>query len=229
MEQTNNILPPGFKGFMVHKEYSHDYESQVILTSCSINNILFRLIKDSKDYEADWIPVGNIKFIQEVLGKVVVPDYYPEFLGRYIRRRIWRPEKWPLNEKVFIKPADEYKRFNGMVTNGGYKGKKCGPYICSEVVKFRNEWRYYVCQGEILYAGWYAGNYIDKEAPVLDIVLDRNLCLCLDMGELMTGELRLVESQHPFSCGWYGKNNMADADKYTKWVAHGWEYTRKIS
>ncbi len=224
-----NILPPGYKGFMVHKEYSRDYEAQVILTSCSINNFPFRLIRDAKDYDANWIPVGNIKFIQDIIGKIVTPDYYPEFFSKYIQRRIWRPEKWPLDDKVFIKPADEYKRFNGFVTNGGYKGKKRGPYICSEVVKFRNEWRYYVCQGEILYAGWYAGAEIDKEAPVLDIVLDRNLCLCLDMGELLTGELRLVESQHPFSCGWYGKNTIKEADIYARWVANGWEYTRKVS
>jgi hypothetical protein len=44
------------------------------------------------------------------------------------------------------------------------------------------------------------------------------------MGENQDGQLILVEQQAPFACGWYGKTTPAENEKYTKWIAHGWDY-----
>ena len=219
----NNILPIGYEGFMIDSSYKLDYEAQVILTTCILNRIECKVIKGYKDYIEGYIPIGNIKFIKSIMGKVITPEYYPAYLNAYLKRKVWCSDSWPLGERVFIKPADEYKRFNGFVTNGGYRGKKRGPYVCSEVVKFINEWRYYICNGENLGGYWYAGMAdVVKDAPKLDIVFDKGTCLCLDMGEIEGGEIILVEAQHPFSCGWYGKNTPSEGMKYAKWCAYGW-------
>lgn len=99
------------------------------------------------DIPLGWIACGNVDWVDRVLNVTREPDYYPDFLAAWIKRRIWRQEKWPLGQRVFVKPVDRSKRFTGFVTNGSWRGKKKGPYWCSEVVTFTNEWRFYVANG----------------------------------------------------------------------------------
>ena len=104
-----------------------------------------------------WLAVGTIEWVLQVTGwDIGAEDNYPSWLSDFFHRRIWKADTWPLQETVFIKPADKLKRFNGRVTDGSYKGKKKGPYWCSDVVKFTDEWRYYVSNGKVLAAGWYS-------------------------------------------------------------------------
>ena len=123
---------------------------------------------------------------------------------------------------MFIKPADKEKRFQARITNGGYKGKKKPPYWCSDIVNFTNEWRYYVSNGEILTGEWYKGDEIAcPDAPILNITFPRGFCGAVDMG-LVDNKITLVEVNHPFSCGWYGKNH----ELYAKWIINGWNYLK---
>lgn len=218
-----SIIPKNYKGFEIYSKMSQDFESQAIILICVMDRIKYKIIRNIKEHEEGYIPIGGIKFIQGILGRVIKPDYYPTYLKGYLRRSIWETDKWPIGRRVFIKPSDEHKRFNGIITNGGWKGKKRGPYICSDIIKIKNEWRYYILNGEIIYSRWYKGEEEDKVSPNLGIEFDKDLISCLDMGEDYEGNLILIESQSPFSCGWYGSNNYECASKYVKWISYGWE------
>jgi hypothetical protein len=229
------VLPNNYVGFAVDKKSSRDIESIAVISTCTLNKIPFKIVNGAKEFKKDaaycqYIPVGNIDFVQDVLEVKVKPNYYPEYLRKYFKREIWETNEWPLGKKVFIKPSDKYKRFTGFVTNGGYKKKKKPPYVCSEVINIKNEWRYYICNGEILFVNWYAGREdIEIDAPQINISFDKKLCCCLDMGELLNGDIVLIEQQHPFSCGWYGKCTTENNAKYTKWLAYGWDSLRNTT
>ena len=196
-------------------------EASAIIQYAILEQIPYKMVKDINSIPKDCIPVGSVEYCLKALGRKIKPDYYPEFLKQYLYREVWETNIWTLGKKLFIKPADRYKRFNGFVTNGGYKGKKRPPYWCSEIVKFNNEWRYYVANGKILTGEWYSGDEINTpDAPLLDIEIPDNYCGAIDFGELSTGKLALVEANHPFACGWYGK----DYKLYAEWIIKGWEY-----
>lgn len=180
-----------------------------------------------KDVPADFIPCGSVEWCLKILGKPVIPEYYPDFLSPRLFRKIWKTNEWPLGKKVFIKPADKYKRFTGFITDGTYRGKKKGPYWCSEVVHFKNEWRYYISNGKIVENGWYWGDELEMPyAPplMLEPFFPSNYCGAVDFGD-MDGYLVLVEANHPFACGWYGK----DPRKYTQWIIDGWQYMKTLN
>jgi len=196
-------------------------ETTAIFQYCIMENVPYKYIKNVKDASREHVPVGSVEFCLQILGRDIQPDYYPDFLKDCLYRNVYRTTKWPLGKKLFIKPADKYKRFTGFITNGGYRKKKRPPYWCSDIVIFVNEWRYYVANGKVLTGEWYYGDEINTpDAPVLNIKIPDNYCGALDFGMLETGELALVEAQHPFACGWYGK----DYKLYAKWLIEGWKY-----
>ena len=138
---------------------------------------------------------------------------------------MWKADKWPMHQRVFIKPADRHKRFTGFVTAGmGYKGKKSPPYWCSDIVPpFTNEWRYYIANGKILTSGWYWGDEINTpDAPELNISFPEDYCGAIDFGEhkQFPGRFMLVEANEPYACGWYG--DAEDRNSFTEWLIHGW-------
>lgn len=208
------------------KKHDDSKEAIPIHTFCVLNRQhQCHYFTDTKNIPNDYIAVGNVEWCVSVLGKNITPDYYPIFLQNHLFRNVWKTDKWPLGEKVFVKPADIYKRFTGFITNGGYKGKKRGPYWCSDIVKFENEWRYYIADGKTLCGEWYWGDDINTPiAPELNIDIPTNWCGTLDFGQLSTGELALVEAHHPFACGWYGKNH----ELYVEWVVKGWNYLKRL-
>ena len=120
-----------------------------------------------KEIKEDDIPVGGVDFFLKCSGLQYEPNYYPEFAKEYLRRNVWKETDWPLGRKVFIKPSDRAKRFNGRTTDGSYRGKKRGPYWCSGIISFSSEWRYYIKNGEVVYAAWYAGKILD--APKINL------------------------------------------------------------
>ena len=167
-----------------------------------------------------FVPVGSVEWCLNSLGRNITPNYYPEWLSDHLYRKVWQQTHWPL-ERVFIKPSDKDKRFTGFVTTGTYRKKKKPPFWCSNIVKFQNEWRYYISNGEVLCDGWYDGDEINTpDAPLLDIQIPLDYCGAVDFGLLTTGELALVEANHPFACGWYG----TDHGEYFQWLVDGWEY-----
>jgi hypothetical protein len=64
---------------------------------------------------------------------------------------------------------------------------------------------------------------MELPAPTVDIDFPRSdWCGCIDFGVLDTGEIALVESQHPFACGWYGP--VIDFKIYIDWIIAGWKF-----
>jgi len=174
-----------------------------------------------------YIAAGDIDWVIDILGFIPRPDHYPEFLQHLLYRKIWKEEKWPMIKGLFIKPADKPKRFSARITNGSYRGKKKGPYWCSEKVKFINEWRYYIINGKVEYVGWYLGDNEDMESPELKADIPTNWCGCIDMGYLSTGEFALVEAGAPYAIGWYG--GFDNCEIYTNFLIEGWKYLQTIN
>ena len=215
----------GYNGFVLQRERKDDQESLAIVYTASYHKIPLKVVSNYKEVSSNWIPVGTIEWISKILGRTVVPNYYPDFLKEYFNRNIWKTDEWPLGKKVFIKPADKDKRFKARITNRGYSGKKKPPYWCSDIVHFDNEWRYYVANGEVLTGEWYMGDEIAcPYAPLFNITFPRGFCGAVDMGTV-NDKLTLVEVNHPFSCGWYGKNH----ELYARWIVEGWESLRQFT
>jgi len=214
-----------YQGFAFQKGY-RGKEELAVAHYCTMRKLPFKHFANISQVPKDFIPVGSVEWCRQFLKNPVIPDYYPIFLNNLLFRKVWKSDTWPLGRRIFIKPADTYKRFTGFVTNGGYKGKKRPPYWCSDVVKFNNEWRYYIADGQILTAEWYFGDEINTpDAPdCINLSVPADFCGAVDLGELSTGEIALVEANHPFACGWYGK----DHDKYVEWLIKGWTYMQIV-
>jgi hypothetical protein len=208
------------KGFAIQKQVC-DWEGKVLAIVGALNNIPFRMVSDIKQIPDGYIPSGTVPWVSSILGEVITPNYFPNFLNSYVTRKVWREEKWPLR-KVFIKPVDKHKKFTGFITSGTYRGRKGkGPYICSEIVKFVDEWRYYISYGRLIGAYWYWGDGDEpKEAPKLDIQWPENWCGTADFGILSNGNVELVECHPPFACGWYGKSSLGL--QYAEFLTLGW-------
>lgn len=219
------------KGFAVQANQvrsNADKEQTAILTYCVLNKTPYKLCNRKEDRPEGYIPCGTVEWCEFFLpDEKKTPDYYPEFLKDHLHRKIWKTDSWPMEKGIFIKPADRHKRYTGFVTIGGYRKKKRGPHWCSEVVRFENEWRYYVADGKVLTGEWYSGDEENTpDAPELNIKIPEWYCGALDFGMLTTGELALVEANSPYACGWYGK----DHKLFVEWLIKGWAYmTQGIS
>ena len=212
---------------IVYREGKHsDKESKTLSHYAALERtIQLHYFQKPEQVPDDHIPQGGIPWVTSVLGYQPRPDHYPEFMKDFFYRRIWKEEKWPMEKGIFIKPYDIPKRFFPRITTGTYKGKKKGPYWCSEVVNFVNEWRYYVVNGTIIYAGWYQGHDDDQPPPQLNVDIPLGWCGCLDMGYLSTGEFALVEAGEPYSIGWYGR--LTEGDIYSHFLNEGWNYLKE--
>lgn len=168
------------------------------------------------EYKEDMIAVGSVEFCEKYLGKQIEPYYYPDFLKKYISRKIWKLDKC---KSLFIKPSAQYKKFGSreIIVNDDV-------YV-SEFVDIVDEWRYYVANGKILCAYWYAGKESNIQAPSLDVEFPVDFCGAVDFALLTNGKIELIENHHPYGCGWYGEHK--DDENYVNWLIEGWEYTKK--
>lgn len=187
-----------------------------------------RLPVSEENSKLDYVPVGSVEFCESFIGHSIQPDYYPDFCSSYLYRKVWRSDKWELI-KAFCKPADRHKRFNGFVTYGNYKKKKKPPFWYSEIVKFKDEFRYYITNGEVIAADWYWNEYEPfgeiVVPPRLDIKIPSGWCGTIDMGYLATGEFALIECHPPYACGWYGGSY--NVEMFVKWLVEGWKYIKR--
>ena len=187
------------------------------------HDIPFKWLQLPSQVPDGWVPCGTLKWMTACIGRTVLPNYFPGFMGRFVTRKVWREDKWPLR-KVFIKPADEHKRFDGFVAHGTYSKKKRGPFWCSEIVSFVDEWRYYVANGKLLGAHWYTGKGADLPqppvAPAIDVEYPQGWCGTVDLGTLPDGRAELVEAHPPFSVGWYG----SDEEEFARFTVAGWRW-----
>ena len=186
-----------------------------------------------EEYKEGMVPVGTVEFVEQYIG-VRTPDYSPESLSSFFHRKIWLSESWP-KEKCFIKPADRHKRFDAKILKSlkrpvGYGGGIAtgiyvGPYWCSEIVDFTDEWRYYVANGKVLAAYWYFGQEAEVDPPELDFAFPSSFCGAVDFGRLDSGEVALVENNLPYACGWYGP--YSEGKIYGEWLEEGFRHLNK--
>lgn len=210
------------KGFAVQKTVC-DWEGQCLSFVAAYHQLPCIRVTKPSEVPNGFTPSGTVSWIAEVLGTVVTPDYFPAFLSSWVKRNVWREEKWPLR-RVFIKPADRHKRFNSFVTSGTYRGKKKGPFICSDIQHFVDEWRYYVAYGKLIGGYWYWGDGMEeKPAPELNITYPADWCGTADFGRTYDGQIKLIESHPPFACGWYGKKH----DEYAEFLVMGWKWLKE--
>lgn len=197
--------------FTIERQEEEYWEAEIIKGTCTF----------TMDFDKTAIPVGSIAWCERIYGQRV-PIYYPEFMQPYfhrtIRRAVYNDKETYKN--VFMKHATAYKQ----------PVIQCGDEIwCSEIVRFTNEWRYYVGNGRIIASAWYDGDISDDDVcagnvpppPTLPRMLRRTLqsmqwCGVLDMGTMMNAEKKevfaLVEACHPYAVGWYPANGDGFAD-----------------
>jgi hypothetical protein len=211
------------KGFSFLLGNHTSREDNIVILYCVLNKLPYKFCRKPEESPLGYIPVGSVKWCDNFLEPSKrIPDYYPVFLKNFFHRNVWYSEKFPLNKKVFVKPADKHKRFTAFVTSGTgtFKGRKKGPVWCSDIVTFVNEWRYYIAAGKILSADWYSGNDEEKPAPDLNFEFPQDYFGAVDFGELTSGEVALVEANSPYACGWYGDKSKDTL--YLQWLIDGW-------
>lgn len=221
------IIPKQFTGF-AFKRGDNSKESMAISTTCMLNKIPWIIFDNIKEIvNKPVIPVTTISNCGKILGQRIKPEYFPKFTHPFLYRKIWEEQELP-PYKVFIKPADRYKRFTGFIHGNKFKNIR-GPFICSDIVEFTDEWRYYIINGNIESAEWYQGSNEGSLAPILPFSIPNDICCALDMGIIKdTAQLAVIETHHPFSCGWYGDMTTTSCEKYTRWLAYGWEYMSNL-
>ncbi|MCK9576948.1 MAG: ATP-grasp domain-containing protein [Clostridia bacterium] len=221
-------------GFAVDKTHI-DTEEKCVHLYAMKHHIPYKYFGNYKDVPDGWLPVGTIEWFLKCTGLDIKasgnnPDYadnYPSFLKPYLNRNLFISDKWP-DYKVFIKPADKLKRFNGFVTDGTYKHKKKPPFFISDIVSFKDEWRYYISNGKVVGIGWYAGeSETSMEEPVapdisqLGIDYPKNWCGSIDFGIEKNRGLTLIEAHPPFAVGNYLG---LGSDVYAEWLINGYLY-----
>jgi len=169
-----------------------------------------------------------VEFCERVLGDdaMGLKDFYPTFLKAWRRRELalCRPslfgERSVVGAPLFFKDGKSWKS-DEQPTRILAVREKIPNVWCylSDVVKFVDEWRYYVADGCVVDAGWYQGENEDAVAPELGIEWPEGFSGAVDFGRLDTGEIALVEAHAPFACGWYGD----DHENFALWQAVAWE------
>ena len=176
-----------------------------------------------------FVAVGSVPFVKHALRQLgkALPAHtpYPPILGHLLHRQVRKLSS--LNEarallaagnRLFIKPADGWKRFTGFVAEfrddirfNGASGAR--PVWVSNPVRFVSEWRAYVVDGEIRDFR-FADNGGDRSALPSIILVQEAVSLLasagaapagfvIDFGVLETGETALIEMNDGFSFGAY--------------------------
>lgn len=183
-------------------------------------------VRDPAATRPDDVAIGDVPYCEDVLAAQgasrPVPDFYPDFLRDWMHRWAFKVNyAASVTQPVFIKSATGYKDYPARVLNVGDQLPDGSNWIC-EPVTFTQEWRYYVADGEVVTTGWYDGCDENEPAPHLPVDWPKGFCGAVDFGRLDTGQMALIESQHPYACGWYGD----DPELFLLWQIRGWEFMR---
>lgn len=218
--QLKDLIIENFDGF-AFQIGDNSKEVYSIIKISLTNNVPFYRFKPTESVPKNLIPVGSVEWIESILGYHPIPDYYPDFLNKFLHRTILVRYSWPEEQNIFVKPADRYKRFDGCISHIS-DNKYDGPLICSKLLNITNEWRYYISNGKILAKEWYDGINLDVDdepsPPNVEIIFPDWFCGAVDFGLTSDNKFVLIESQHPYACGWYGKDDYI----FAKWISAGW-------
>ena len=169
---------------------------------------------------------GNVGFIRKIVERLEYKErwigHVPEELYSLANRNIsLQPIGNIFKEKTpkFIKPTpDKNKSFDGFVYNANqldslyvanYFITGDELVITSDVVNFVSEWRCYICDGEILDAKHYKGNF--RKFPdysvaerAISLWKDAPISFSCDLGIDEFGLTSIVECNDVMSLGMYG-------------------------
>lgn len=179
------------------------------------------------DVTAQTLCVGTVPFLRQALlgaGKLPPHTPYPTSLRPYLKRRTGSSPSLrilladrPL--PIFVKPADGWKRFTGVVLEHPSSARDLGisryrPLFWSEKVYWLSEWRTYCVRGNVLDLQRAPNTPPDGPAPDKEVVAEAAAAyykaggpsgVILDFGVLASGETALVEANDGFSFGAYGE------------------------
>jgi len=213
-------------------------ESQALARYAMETDRRLRLFRDLseipyEDIEEGVMISGSVEIVQKALNRTFVPDYFPEFTKEFAGRKIWYANDLDnIHEKTFVKPADAFKRFDGFIYDPlkVYDELPVGPYELQTLVEIVKEGRYYIVHGEMICDGWYSHDPKEEESesPPLPVGLEipKSWCGTIDVAELKSGEIIIVECHNPFGIGWYGESK--EFMKYGIFLEKGWEYLKKL-
>ena len=196
------------------------------------------LVRRRLPLERSCLVAGDVPVVIAALKQlevpIPVPDDYPECLRTFLRRRVWETRLDAVRERVyrddfqpfFMKPKERLKRFTGKVVesyddlSSVVNVSKQTPVLCSEVVKWRSEYRVFVIHGKIKGTRHYCGDPTmtlnDAETLSAIEVLERsgnaNSAYGIDFGVLAQGDTALIELNDGFSLGSYGLDRSVYAD-----------------
>lgn len=193
----------------------------------------------------DDLVTGDIKLITQALHQlgVAVPkdNSYPTSLHPWLGRKVtWRRslaevlfEVEHRGTSVFVKPADNLKRFTGFVLSHdtlwrGYGVSKSRPVWTSEPIVILSEWRVYVAEGVILHTAHYDKDRLVR--PDTDVIEEAvaayessgeaphgyAIDFCIDN----KGRTLLIECNGGFSVGAYGS---VSAEDYWRMATAYWK------
>ena len=182
------------------------------------------------DLDNECLVAGTVPFVLQAMRRlgIDVPKHnpYPDVLTEFLRRKVWRQdrlrdvlaERDKGGSRVFVKPADGWKRFTGFVVefSSDYRfngASKNSPVWVSEPIEFVSEWRGYVANGQLLDVR-FADHGGDKsvkvdmnvvENAVAKLVLSNETPagFVIDFGVTSKGETALIEMNDGFSFGAY--------------------------
>lgn len=186
----------------------------------------------------DTLVAGYVPAVLGALNQLGVPapepNDYPASLRSHLHRRVWESTVGEVAALVhdgrsrgaFVKPKGRVKHFTGLVIDAPSDLWHLGntshrqPVLCSEVVTWRSEYRYFVVRGSIVGARRYAGDAaVLPDEQVVRAAVDSLLAsgeaiagFGIDFGVLASGETALVEMNDGFSLGSYGLDDALYAD-----------------
>lgn len=185
--------------------------------------------ESAENYGSDYIPVGDIPFVEGWLkknyNKKMVPIEVPECLRKeeFLRRGYQFVQKKDIpflcKQKKFIKNVDRLKCFNSALYEGVIPSEKVipdGKYLVSDWINIMSEFRVFVYQDEILAVQPYLGQPLVFPNPdVIKRMVDvykkdmlrpgsytMDIAVCKDQSSVLHTAILEI---HPFvSCGLYG-------------------------
>lgn len=207
-------------------------ESLAIQEVCIRNSIPFRVCEYGSDVLQGETPVGSVEFVESAIGRSFKPDYHPDWLSDFVKRKTWISNIWPDSDgKTVVKPNNGYKLFD-LVDSSKHPSTINGSkeFFCQEMVEVENEWRLYVSNGEVWNCSWYRGADEDKEFDQIALknIIDKipeGWYGTIDMFETENG-IQLCECHHPYSIGWYGGSSKSR--EYFDFIVNGYKYLKRL-
>ncbi|MFP3637771.1 ATP-grasp domain-containing protein [Paraburkholderia sp. SIMBA_054] len=179
--------------------------------------------------QSDMLAVGSVRFVKHALRQLGrdLPEHtpYPPIIADLLYREVWKERSLrdarallEQGRRLFIKPAEGWKRFTGFVAeftdDYRFNGASSSSAVwVSTPVRFVSEWRAYVARGDVLdlrFADHGGDRNVTPNTAVIHNAVARLMTgpeapagLVADFGVLDSGETALIEVNDGFSFGAY--------------------------